>query len=335
LILALNFSCAKEGNSQAAGVASDEVGDENDPGERFEAMRVLISGASGLIGRQIATLLGGKGHEVHALVRDPAKARFGNVLWGDANTLDVAQIAEFDAIVHLAGRPVATLWTEKAKAEIRGSRVEGTGAIARAVAQAFLQSGKPQALICSSAIGYYGSRGGEELTEENEPGNGFLADVCRDWEKAAQPAASAGVRVAHMRTSLVLDTKGGALAKMLPAFRFGVAGKLGSGHQWWTWISLRDAARAYAFALENDVDGPLNLSSPKAVTNAEFTRTLGRVLHRPTLLAVPAFALRALLGEMAEEMFLASQRVLPKRLLELGFRFEDIELEPTLRKLLR
>jgi uncharacterized protein (TIGR01777 family) len=297
-------------------------------------MKVLISGASGLIGREIVTLLSGNGHEVHALVRDQSKASRGDVLWGE-NPLEVAQIAGFDAIVHLAGRPVATLWTEKAKAEIRTSRVVGTGAIARAAAQAFLQSGKPHALICSSAIGYYGSRGGEELTEANEPGNGFLAEVCRDWERAAQPAASAAVRVAHMRTSVVLDAKGGALAKMLPAFRFGVAGKLGSGHQWWSWISLRDAARAYVFALENDVHGALNLASPTPVTNTEFTRTLGRVLHRPTLLGIPAFALRAVMGEMAEEMLLASQRVLPKRLLELGFRFEDVELESTLRKLLR
>jgi len=318
---------------QAAPVASDAVWAENDSGDRLEAMKVLISGASGLIGREIVTLLTGNGHEVRALVRDPSKAHRGDVLWG-ANPLEVAQIAEFDAILHLAGRPVATLWTEKAKAEIRDSRVEGTGAIARAAAQAFLQSGKPHALICSSAIGYYGSRGGEELTEANEPGNGFLAEVCRDWERAAQPAASAGLRVAYMRTSLVLDTKGGALAKMLPAFRLGVAGNLGSGHQWWSWISLRDAARAYVFVLENDVSGALNLASPTAVTNAEFTRTLGRVLHRPTLLGIPAFALRAVAGEMAEEMFLASQRVLPKRLLELGFRFEDVELEPALRKLL-
>jgi uncharacterized protein len=298
-------------------------------------MKVLISGASGLIGREVSTLLEAQRHEVHGLVRDPAKIRRGDVLWQGAKPLEAAQIAEFDVIVHLAGRPVATLWTEKAKAEIRSSRVEGTANIAQAAAQAFLQSGYPHALICSSAIGYYGSRGDDELLEEKEAGLGFLAEVCRDWERAAQPAAMAGVRVAHLRTSLVLATKGGALAKMLPAFRFGVAGKLGSGHQWWSWVSLRDAARAFVFALANEhVHGALNLSSPDAVTNAEFTRTLGRVLHRPTLLSVPAFALRALAGEMAEEMLLASQRVIPKRLLELGFKFEDVELEPALRKLL-
>jgi uncharacterized protein len=296
-------------------------------------MKVLISGASGLIGREVSTLLDGKRHEVHGLVRDPAKARRGDVLW--QGKLEAAQIAEFDVIVHLAGRPVATLWTEKAKAEIRGSRVEGTANLARAAAEAFLQSGRPRALICSSAIGYYGSCGDQALVEENEAGMGFLAEVCQDWERAAEEAAMAGVQVAHMRTSLVLDSQGGALAKMLPAFRFGVAGKLGSGHQWWSWVSLRDAARAYVFALENEhVHGALNLASPEAVTNAEFTRTLGRVLHRLTVLRVPAFALRAVAGEMAEEMLLASQRVIPKRLLELGFNFEDVELEPTLRRLL-
>jgi uncharacterized protein len=296
-------------------------------------MKVLISGASGLIGQEVSSLLGFQGHEVHRLVRDPAKANRGDVFWRPASPLDAPQVAEFDAIVHLAGRPAATLWTEKAKTEIRLSRVEGTTTIAKAAAQAFLQRGKPRALICSSAIGYYGSRGDEELTEESEPGLGFLAGVCDDWERATLPAAMAGVRVAHMRTALVLSTKGGALAHMLPAFRFGVAGRFGSGRQWWSWISLADAAAAFVFALENEhVNGSVNLAAPNAVRNAEFTRTLGRVLHRPTFFAVPAFALRAIAGEMAEEMLLTSQRVLPTRLLEAGFRFEDAELEPTLRK---
>lgn len=298
-------------------------------------MKVLVSGSSGLIGRELCSLLNAQRHEVHGLVRDPAKARQGDVLWQPTSPLDAAQIDEFDVILHLAGRPVATLWTEKAKAEIRNSRVEGTRILAEAAAQAFLQAGKPHALICSSAIGYYGSRGDEELVEESEAGLGFLAEVCRDWERAAQPAAMAGVRVAHLRTSLVLDTGGGALSKMLPAFRLGVAGKLGSGRQWWSWVSLRDAVRAYAFAVENDrVHGAFNLASPGAVTNAVFARTLGRVLHRPTVLTIPAFALRALAGEMADEMLLGGQRVIPKRLLEAGFNFEDAELEATLRKLL-
>lgn len=311
------------------------MGTHNDAERLEEAMKVLISGASGLIGRQVSSLLHAQLHEVYSLVRDPAKARPGDILWNSGSSLNAEQIAQFDAIVHLAGRPVATLWTKKAKSEIRSSRVEGTVTVAQAAAQAFLQSGKPHALICGSAIGYYGSRGDEALVEESEAGMGFLAEVCHDWEAAAQPAAMAGIRVAHMRTSLVLDTKGGALANMLPAFRFGLAGRLGSGRQWWSWLSLHDAARAFVFAVECEhVHGALNLASPNAVTNVEFTRTLGRVLRRPTLLAVPAFALRAFAGEMAEEMLLASQRVIPKRLTEAGFNFEDVELETTLRKLL-
>ncbi len=303
-------------------------------------MKVLISGGSGLIGKEVSALLRERGYEVHGLIREPARLRHGDVLWQPAALMEEARIARsvagFDMIVHLAGRPVATRWTEKAKAEIRDSRIAGTASIATAAAQAFQQSGRPRVLICSSAIGYYGNRGDEELTEDSEVGLGFLADVCRTWESAARPAAMAGVRVAHLRTALVLAASGGALVKMLPAFRFGVAGKLGSGRQWWSWIGLRDTARAFAFALEHEqVHGALNLAAPHPVTNAEFTRTLGRVLHRPTLLAVPAFALRALAGEMAEEMLLASQRVIPRRLLQAGFSFEDPELEPALRKLLQ
>jgi uncharacterized protein len=305
------------------------------PEEPGATMRVLISGAGGLIGQAVSALLRARRHQVCALVRDPRKARDGDLLWQPSHPLEAAQLAGFDAIVHLAGRPVAARWTETVKAEIRNSRVEGTANLARAAAQALLESGKPRVLICSSAIGYYGSRGDEVLVEESEAGMGFLAEVCRQWEDAAQPAAMAGVRVAHMRTSLVLGTAGGALAKMLPAFRLGVAGRLGSGGQWWSWVSLEDAARAFVFAVENEpVRGALNLAAPHPVTNAEFTRTLGRVLHRPAWLAVPAWALRLAAGEMAEEMLLASQRVTPKRLLEAGFNFEDTELEPALRRML-
>jgi uncharacterized protein (TIGR01777 family) len=172
--------------------------------------------------------------------------------------------------------------------------------------------------------------------EESAAGQGFLAEVCRQWESAAQPAAEAGLRVVHLRTGLVLSTGGGALAKMLPAFRLGVAGSLGNGRQWCSWVSLEDAARAFVLAVESEqVQGALNLAAPHPVTNAEFTRTLGRVLGRPTVLAVPAWALRRAMGEMADEMLLASQRVMPRRLLEAGFHFEDTELEPTLRRLLQ
>src|ERR1017187_1491540 len=270
-------------------------------------MRVLISGAGGLIGGAVSALLKERRHQVCALVRDPRKARPGDLLWQPAHPLETAQLAGFDAIVHLAGSPVAVRWTEAAKAEIRNGGVEGTANLARVTARSWIDSGKPRVLICGSAIGYYGSRGDEELVEESEAGLGFLAEVCRQWESAAQPAAMAGVRMAHMRTSLVLSTKGGALAKMLPAFRLGVAGRLGSGRQWWSWVSLEDAARAFVFALESEqAHGALNLAAPCPVTNAEFTRTLARILRRPALLAVPAWALRLAAGEMADEMLLAS-----------------------------
>jgi hypothetical protein len=305
------------------------------PATKRTAMKILISGAGGLIGGAVSALLNARRHQVSALVRDPRRARPGDVLWQPARPMEPAQLAAFDAIVHLAGSPVAVRWTQAAKAEIRKSRVEGTANLAHASVQARQQSGKPRVLICGSAIGYYGTRGDEVLVEESVPGFGFLAEVCRQWEDAAQPAAMAGVRVIHMRTSLVLATSGGALAKMLPAFRLGAAGRLGSGHQWWSWITLGDAARAFAFALENDhAHGALNLATPCPVTNAEFTRNLARILHRPAVLAVPAWALRLAAGEMAGELLLASQRVTPKRLLEAGFNFEDSELEPALRKLL-
>ena len=298
-------------------------------------MKVLISGASGLIGRALAKELRSRGHELQRVVRDSAHVGAGDIDFQPGAPLEAARIAGFDAIVHLAGRPVATLWTAKAKEEILRSRVEGTATLARAAAEAFRQSGRPRALICSSAIGYYGSRGDEELVEESEAGIGFLAEVCQQWEAATQPAAMAGVRVAQMRTALVLSSEGGALARMLPAFRLGLGGRVGSGRQWWSWVTLADAVRAYVFALEEErVHGPLNLSAPGAVTNAEFTRALGRALHRPALLAVPAMLLRAAAGQMAEEMLLSSQRVRPKHLLEAGFEFEDPELAPALKKML-
>jgi uncharacterized protein len=298
-------------------------------------MKVLISGAGGLIGKAVSDLLRERQHEVFALVRDGRKARRGDLLWQPDHPLEAVQLAGFDAIVHLAGRPVAARWTESVKAEIRESRVKGTANLARASAEAMQASGKPRILICASAVGYYGSRSDEELVEESEPGLGFLPEVCRQWESAAQPAAMAGMRVAQMRTGVVLSPTGGALAAMLPAFRLGVAGKLGSGRQWWSWITLEDAARAYAFVLENaSLCGAVNLVSPSPVTNAEFTRTLGRILRRPVWLGVPAWILRLAAGELADEMLLASQRVLPQRLTHAGYQFEDVELEAALRKLL-
>lgn len=299
-------------------------------------MRVLISGAGGLIGKALGERLREGGHQTAALVRDPHKLGPDDVLWNPERAPDPAWLTGCDAIVHLAGSPIATRWTASAKAAIRDSRTSGTRNLAQAVAIAFGERGKPGVFLSSSAIGFYGSRGEEELTEESGAGEGFLAEVCRQWEAATQPAAEAGLRVVRMRTSLVLSPTGGALAAMLPGFRAGVAGKLGSGRQWWSWISLRDTARAFLFALENgSLAGPVNVASPQPLRNAEFTRALGRVLGRPTLLSVPAFALRLVAGEMADELLLTSQRVVPKKLMEAGFRFQDTELEATLRTLLR
>ena len=287
------------------------------------------------MGRRFPPTCATRQHQVAALLRDPQRARPGDLLWQPARPVDPAQLAAFDAVVHLAGSPLAVRWTAAAKAQIRDSRVQGTANLARAAAQAWQQSGKPGVLVCASAVGYYGNRGEAELVEDSAPGLGFLAEVCGQWESAAHPAAMAGVRVVHMRSSLVLSPAGGALAKMLPAFRLGAAGMLGSGRQWWSWVSLPDAARAFAFALENEhAHGALNLAAPHPVTNAEFTRTLGRVLGKPELLAVPAWTLRLAAGEMADELLLCSQRVLPKRLLGMGFNFEDAALEPALRRLL-
>jgi uncharacterized protein (TIGR01777 family) len=298
-------------------------------------VRILISGSAGLIGQALTARLREGHHQVCALVRDFSRAHPGDLPWQPNRRPDPGQLAAFDAVVHLAGSPIARRWTHQVKAEIYNSRVEPTTHLAEALAHAYQVSGKPQTLLSSSAIGYYGSRGGEELVEESGPGQGFLAEVCRDWEAAAQPAVEAGLRVVHLRTALVLSPAGGALAAMLPGFRMGVAGKLGSGRQWWSWVSLEDTVRAFIFALENSsLRGPLNLASPGAVTNAEFTRILGRVLGRPALLGPPAFLLRLAAGEMADELLLASQRVIPRRLVQAGFRFQDAELEATLRKLL-
>jgi uncharacterized protein (TIGR01777 family) len=297
-------------------------------------MRVLISGAGGMIGQAVEALLS-QSHEVKRLVRDPRKARQGDVSWSPDRPPAASLLSCFDAIVHLAGSPVARRWSRRAKAEILNSRVKGTSGLAEAAAQAHGKYGLPHTFLGSSAIGYYGNRGAEELVEDSRPGYGFLSEVCYQWERSARVAAMAGIRVAQMRTSLVISPTGGALARMLPGFRLGLAGRLGAGTQWWSWISLEDAARAIAFTLENEhMHGPVNLSSPHPVTNAEFTETLGRVVGRPAVLAVPTWVLRLATGEMAGEMLLASQRVLPHRLTEAGFHFADEELEPALRRML-
>jgi hypothetical protein len=274
-------------------------------------MNIGISGASGFIGRQLMRSLAQAGHSLDALSRH-------------------ASPAESDVVIHLAGEPVAQRWTAKAKQRIRESRVVGTRNLVEALAKL---PRRPEALICASAIGYYGSRGDEILTESSAPGSGFLPGVCVAWEREAQAAEALGIRVVRVRTGLVLAADGGALQRMLPPFRMGVGGRLGSGRQWTSWIHLEDLTALFQFAVESQVRGPLNAVAPHAVTNSDFTRELARALRRPAMFPVPEFALRLLFGEMAD-VLLASQRVTPAVAEAAGFRFRFPQLAPALEGLL-
>jgi uncharacterized protein (TIGR01777 family) len=255
-------------------------------------------------------------------------------LWNPAQgTIDISGLEGFDAVVHLAGENIASgRWTAARKQRILESRVNGTRLLSGSLAK--LQR-SPRVLVSSSAIGYYGDRGNAMLTEESAPGSGFLSDVCRSWESATEAASTSGIRVVHVRTGVVLSTGGGALAKMLPPFRMGVGGKIGSGNQYMSWISLHDLCRVYAYAIQTEsLRGAVNGVAPSPVTNAEFTKALGASLHRPVLLPMPAFAARLAFGEMADALLLASARVVPKLLENAGFVFEDREIRQTLDKLL-
>jgi uncharacterized protein len=291
-------------------------------------MNVLVSGASGFVGSALLPSLNRAGHRVTPLDRGNSRVPWWNPA---ANEIDLGS-DPIDAVIHLAGESIAQRWTSAAKGRIRESRVDGTRLLATALAN---RTPQPRVLLCASAIGIYGDRADEVLTEGSRPGDGFLAELCREWEAAALPAAHAGIRVVNMRFGVLLDPSGGALKNMLPPFRAGVAGRLGPGKQFISWATRHDAVRAIDRALNApELTGPVNVVSPHSVTNAEFTRTLARVLGRPAILHMPAFALRLLAGEMADEALLASARVVPERLEKEGFRFEDAELEPALRKLL-
>lgn len=280
-------------------------------------MIVGITGATGLIGSALAERLSTEGHEVRRLVRRTAQTP-GEVAWDPvAGTVDLDALAGADAIVHLAGASIERRWTAARKEAVLRSRVDGTGTIARAVAAL---EGRP-ALLCASGMGFYGSRGDEILTEESSRGTGFLADVVVAWEAAAQPARDAGARVVSFRHGIVLSRQGGALPKLLTPFRLGVGGRVGSGAQWWSWISLEDAVSAYVHALGSELEGPVNATAPEPVTNAAFVKALGKALHRPTMLPLPSLAVKAAFGEMGRELLLEGQRGLPARLLEDGFAF--------------
>ncbi len=288
-------------------------------------MNVLVSGASGLIGSALIPELEAAGHNVSRLVRrEPASSR--EVAWRTGD-LPASAVAPFDAVIHLAGRNIGSRWTPEVKREIRDSRVDGTKRISAAVAEAFRRTGKPGVLISASAVGYYGDRGDEELTETSRSGTGFLAEISREWEASTESAAAAAVRVVIPRIGVVLTGRGGALAKMLLPFRLGLGGPIGNGRQWMSWIVLEDLVRLLRVALaDQNFRGPINAVSPHPATNREFVRALGSALHRPTVFPMPAFAVEAIFGEMGKETLLGSGRAIPGKLQELGFDFRHPEI---------
>ena len=294
-------------------------------------MKVAVSGASGLIGSALVPSLRSSGHEVLRLVRHGA-TEADAIRWDPATgELDTSRLQGVDALVNLSGENLGKRWTGARKRAILDSRVQSTTLLARTAAAL---DPKPSVLVVASAVGIYGDRGDEILTEESSAGAGFLADVVRAWEAAADPAREAGIRVVHLRQGIVISKDGGALKPMLLPFKLGVGGRVGSGKQWWSWVGRDDLVAAYAHVLAGDLAGTVNATAPNPATNEQFTKALGSALHRPTVLPVPAFAARTLFGEMGQAMLLGGQRVLPARLVEAGFDFStptiDVGLERAL-----
>ena len=297
-------------------------------------MRVLVTGASGLVGSQLVPALEHGGHRVTRLVRRATRSG-DEALWNPlTGEIDPAAVEACDAVINLAGESIASgRWTATKKAQIRDSRVQGTQTLATALARL---PQRPRTLVNASAIGYYGNRGDEVLDEASSPGSGdFLSEVCMAWEGATTPAAEAGVCVVMVRFGVILSGKGGALSKMLLPFRLGLGGKIGSGRQYMSWVVLDDAVGAILHALNTGrVRGPVNVVAPQPVTNLEFTKTLGRVLSRPTIFPMPALAARVAFGQMADELLLSSQRVTPAKLIASGYEFKYPALEGALRHVL-
>lgn len=296
-------------------------------------MNILITGSSGFIGSALIPLLIEEGHSIIPLVRRQPSPEEREVRWNpESGSIDADSLAGIDAAVHLAGENLADKrWTPRQKARIRDSRVNGTRLLAETLARL---EPRPKVLVCASAVGYYGDRGDEVLTEDSEPGADFLAEATEAWEAAARPATQAGIRVVSLRSAMTLNPAGGPLKRMLPPFRMGLGGKLGNGRQFMSWVSLQDSVRAFHHALITDaLEGPVNVTSPSPVTNAEFTKALGRALSRPALFTVPPFALRIMFGEVADSL-LGSARMEPAKLLATGFTFQDAELESALREML-
>ena len=292
-------------------------------------MKILIGGSHGLVGTALIKSLEAQGHEIFRLVRHAPTSKT-EVEWSpDRYSIALARIEGFDAVVNLAGESIAEgRWTDEKKRRIRESRVKGTKLLGDALANLTVP---PKTFVCASAIGYYGNRGDELLTETSGPGDDFLAKVCAEWEEATALATEKGVRVVNARFGVILDINGGALKKMLPPFRMGVGGRIGSGKQWMSWIALDDVIGGIKFALANEsVRGPVNLVSPNPVTNAEFTKTLGKVLSRPTIFPIPGFAIKLMFGEMGEALLLGGQRVAPVRLVGGGFEFRYPQLQAAL-----
>ena len=297
-------------------------------------MKILVSGSHGLVGSALIKSLTDDKHEVIRLVRSGNPVSASEIEWHpDQDRIDAQRLEGLDAVIHLAGESIASgRWSDEKKRAIRDSRVKGTTLLSKTLAQLLKP---PSVLLSASAIGYYGNRGDEVLSETSQPGNDFLASVCVEWEQATRPASEQGIRTVNARFGIILDAHGGALAQMLTPFRMGVGGRVGDGRQWMSWIALEDVVAGLKSLLADETaHGPVNFVAPNPVTNAEFTRTLGRVLSRPTFFPVPAFGARLAFGEMADALLLSSQRVKPEVLEGKGFTFSWPTLEPALRHLL-